>query len=91
MPSRSLFARTFLPVPTYIFDKGILFLAFFASFSFIIGKFYVYLHPQSERKQALGRLRITTSKQKRAKQTSKERRALVRRRFYDLFGFVVNL
>ena len=53
--------------------------------------FYVNLPSQSERKQALGRLRITTSKQKRAKQTSKERRALVRRRFYDLFGFVVNL
>ena len=43
MPSRSLFVRTFSPVPTYIFDKGILFLAFFASFSFIIGIFFVYL------------------------------------------------
>jgi hypothetical protein len=53
--------------------------------------YYLILQSHSERKQALGRLRITTSKQKRAKQTSKERRALVRRRFYDLFGFVVNL
>jgi hypothetical protein len=49
MPSRSLLARTFSPVPTYIFDKGILFLALFASFSFIIGIFFVYLHPQSAR------------------------------------------
>ena len=49
MPSHSLFARTFSPVPTYIIDKGILFLAFFASFSFNIGIFFVYLHPQSAR------------------------------------------
>ena len=43
MPSRSLFARTFSPVPTYIFAKGIPFLAFFPSFSFFIVFFFVYL------------------------------------------------
>ena len=41
MPYRSLFARSFSPVPAYIFDKGIPFLAFFPSFSFIIGIFFV--------------------------------------------------
>ena len=49
MPSRSLFARTFSPVPTYIFDKGFPILSFFSSLSFIIGIFFVYLHTQSER------------------------------------------
>lgn len=70
------------------------FASFYVIFAFLDIDFEVFclnLQSQSERKQALGRLRITTSKQKRAKQTSKERRALVRRRFYDLFGFVVNL
>ena len=43
MPSRSLFARTFSPVPTYIFDKGFPILSFFSSLSFIIGIFFVYL------------------------------------------------
>ena len=68
--------------------------SFYVILAFLSIEFEVFclnLQSQSERKQALGRLRITTSKQKRAKQTSKERRALVRRRFYDLFGFVVNL
>lgn len=32
MPSRSLFARTFSPVPTYIFDNGFPSLAFFCVF-----------------------------------------------------------
>ena len=43
MPSHSLFARTFSPVPTYIFDKGFPFLEFISSFLFNIGIFFVYL------------------------------------------------
>jgi len=51
MSPLSLFARTFSPFPTYIFDKGILFLAFFASFSFNIGIYFVYLHRVSQETQ----------------------------------------
>jgi len=49
MPSHSLLPRTFFPVPTYTFDKGFPILSFFSSLSFIIGIFFVYLHPQSAR------------------------------------------
>ena len=47
MPSLSLLARVFSPVPTYIPAKEIPFLAFFSSFSSNIGIYFVYLHRET--------------------------------------------
>ena len=62
MPSHSLFARAFSPVPTYIFAKGILFLAFLRLFHSSL-EYFSYIctrNPQGVQDILLNRLSIAT-------------------------------